>query len=746
LTAAGGECSGTEDRLLVTLPERKQQMTASVVANLLASSLLVAALAPFARAQSVGGPHRRPAPGEVAVAGPGSYAEAGKTYVLTADVGSEMTPVFLGKDVTLDLNGYTVTFAAGTYEHVPNYGFEDGLKGWDVSRAPGAKVVSSAVSPMVGQKILQLKAGDEIVSPSINLPVADRSYYAMCAVAAKEMGVTINVDDATGNPITCEFKGGTEKRVTPPEVNRHPELGGGVIFAHMHHLAAGKYHLRIKAETDCLIDECDIRPALDAGVAVVGAIKPYATYNDLLKYYPCEFFDYNRKDAPGAAVEGIPVVQGAGTITIKNGTIRNGTVGIRTLGVLCNAPEVTVILDHVTIVNSGINANAARLAKATLRDCRFEVDTPFIINRHDTSEMSVRVGEATEVAHCEFIGGQGNFSGACPDIHDNLFVNGQTVTNHYSISPGSASKVYRNRFEPKVGSGIYIGRGTGVEVYDNVFRIESAPPNCEYRYSAYSTNAIRLSDYDAKPTEPAEKRCAGNKVYRNKIIVTGKSYPQYDRYEPRAYAFFISVGGGANDIYDNEITIEKADAGNCRTYAFFVGGSSNGGNIYGNKVVSNCPAAWIGNDYGSAANTAFYGNTFTKAAGTPADVKLFILGDGGNAANGIGFFSNVFAGWTDLFEYHSNSVTCSRGRTLTVRVVDKAGKPAGAAEVVITAKEGGAVVTQKADQEGMVTIRLAESRYENGRAIDCASYTIRSGASEANVEMRKDQEITLSQQ
>jgi len=718
-------------------------MSSIPLLNLPMSLVLVVILALCALVQAEDVPHRQLASGEIAVDGPGSYAEAGKTYVLTADVSGEMTPVFLGKDVTLDLNGYTVTFAAGKYEHVPNYGFEDGLRGWDVSKAPGARVVSSAVAPMVGENILELKAGDEIVSPYINLPVADRSYYAMCAVAAKEMRVTINVDDETGHPVTCEFKGGNEKRVTPPEVDRHPELGGGVIFAHMHHLAAGRYRLRVKAETDCLIDECDIRPALDVGVAVVGAIKPYATYNDVLKFYPCAFFDYNKKDAPGVPREEIPLVEGAGAITIRNGTIRNGTVGIRTLGVLSNAADVTVILDHVTIVNSGMNANAARLAKATLRGCRFEVDTPFIINRHDTSEMSVQVGQATEVADCEFLGGQGNFSGACPDIHDNLFVNGQTVTNHYSISPGSGTKVYRNRFEPKVGSGIYIGRGTGVEVYDNVFRVESAPPNCEYRYSAYSTNAIRLSDYDAKPTEPAENRCAGNKVYRNRIFITGKSYPEYDRYEPRAYAFFISVGGGANDIYDNEITIEKKDTGNCRTYAFYVGGSSNGGNMYDNKVVSNCPAAWIGNDYGSAANTVFYGNTFTRAADTPADVKLFVIGDGGNAANNIGFFSNVFAGWSDLFEHHSDSITYSLGWTLTVKVVDKAGKPTAGAEVVVTGKEGNAVVTQKTDEKGMVTVRLAESRYENGRAIDCASYKVTSGAAEANVEMRKDQEITL---
>ena len=686
---------------------------------------------------------RKPADGEIAVTTPGTYAEAGKTYVLTRDVSGERTPVFLGKDVTLDLNGHTVTFAAGKYEHVPNYGFEDGLKHWDVSMAPGAEVVSSSIRPMVGERILQLKAGEEIVSPYINLPVADRSYDAMCAVATDKMRVTISVEDASGKPVKCIFTGGSQPRVSLPERNRSPKLGGGVIFGHMHHQPAGRYRLRITAETDCLIDECDIRPSLDAGVAIVGGVRPYASYYDMLKYYPCAFFDYGKPATRGEPVEGVHVVKGAGKITIRNGVIRNGTLGIRTLGVESNAKDVTVLLENVRILNAGINANAARISNATLRNCRFEVDTPFIINRHNTSEMNVRVDEATEVAGCEFIGGQGNFSGACPKIHDNLFVNGQTVTNHYSISPGSGTKVYRNRFEPKIGSGIYIGRSGGVEVYDNVFKISSAPPNCEYRYARYSTNAIRLSDYNAPADGPTDRRCAGNKVYRNKIHITGKSYPQYDRYEPRAYAFFVSVGGGTNYVYDNEITIDKVDDGNCRPMAFFIGGSNNGGEITNNKVVSNCPVAWIGNDYGNAGKAIFRGNTFTKAAGTPVKVRPFVLGDGGNKANGLAFYSNVFKGWDELFSYHSRSISYAFGWTLTVAIVDKAGKPIAATEVVITDPAGKEAFKGKTDARGVLAAHLPQYTYAAGRKTASGPYTVRSSQAEAKATLTQDTAIRL---
>jgi hypothetical protein len=670
--------------------------------------------------------------GEVAVSAPGSYDEAGKTYVLTRDISDPMTPIFLGNDVVLDLNGHTVTFADGDYEQVPNFGFEDGLKNWDVSKAPGAKVVSSSVHPMVGEKILSLKKGDEIVSSYVNLPVANRSYHATCAVATNKMRVTIMVEDANGKPITCEFKGGSEKRVSVPETNRNPKLGGGVLFAHMHNMPAGKYRLRIRAETDCHIDEADIRPAMDVGVGIVGGIAPWATYNDLLKWYPCAFFDYNQKDTGGKAVEGIPVIGKAkGKVVIRNGTIRNGAVGIRSVGVRSNAANVVVELDNVHIINEGINANAADITKARLVNSRFEVDTPFIIDRHNTSEMNVKVGEASEVAHCEFLGGQGNFAGGCPDIHDNLFVNGQTVTNHYSISPRSGTRVYRNRFEPKIGSGIYIGRGNDVEVFDNVFKISSAPPNCEYRYSSYSTNAIRLSDYNEKDTSPVERRCAGNKVYNNKIFITGKSYPQFEGYRPATYAFFISVGGGTNEIYDNEIVVNKVDDGNALALAFFIGGSRHGGLIRNNKVTSNVPAVWIGNSYGHASDATFINNTFIKAPGTEADTPLIRLGSGGNTATDLGFYSTVVRGWDNVIATHSKTVSYDWGEATDVAVVDGAGKPVASAEVVVLDSDGEQIASGKTDDKGIYQALLAEYRFEDGKRTPRGPYTIKSGSAKA---------------
>ena len=149
-------------------------------------------------AQDASGGQRVGRENVIPVTAPGSYGQAGATYRLTRDISSATSAIFLGKDVTLDLNGFTISFADGNYEHIPNSGFEDGTKGWDLSKAPGAKVVNTEdVHVFLGKKLMSLEAGDEIVSPYIELPVAGRSYFAMCGVTGRyyeDMGGDLSKD------------------------------------------------------------------------------------------------------------------------------------------------------------------------------------------------------------------------------------------------------------------------------------------------------------------------------------------------------------------------------------------------------------------------------------------------------------------------------------------------------------------------------------------------------------------------
>ena len=276
--------------------------------------------------------------GVLPVEGPGSYDQPGATYMLTRDITSERSTIFLGKDVTLDLNGFTLTYADGDYEHVPNFGFEEGLKGWDVSKAPGAKIENTAeVHQFIGDKILRLKEGDEIASSYINLPLEGRSYYAMCGITGhyyhdmggdvrNDMRISVYVNNDTGDEVNCITRYADTTMVSCPVINRSARLGGGFIIAHLNHLPAGRYRIRVKAENDCLVDQIDIRPAMDVGVGIVDETHPMGHNDHLYNRNHSAFFDYTADVKTGEPVRGIPKVKGRGTVTVKNGVIKNGSL------------------------------------------------------------------------------------------------------------------------------------------------------------------------------------------------------------------------------------------------------------------------------------------------------------------------------------------------------------------------------------------------------------------------------------
>ena len=682
-------------------------------------------------------------PDEIAVTRPGNYAEAGKTYVLMSDVSSEGTPIYLGKDVTLDLNGHTLTYAAAKYEHVPNYSFEEGLEGWDLSRAPGARTVSADVRPMIGKTICELPEGQELLSKYITLPVADRAYYAMCAVATDKMAVTINVDDEQGNPVDCKFRFGDKVRPACPEVRRSPKLGGGVVFALLFGKPAGKYRIRVKAEKgDCLIDEVDIRPALDVGVGIVQDIRPWAYYKCVLDGDSTAFFNIYQKEK----VLGVPVVAGPGTVTIRNGVIRSGTVGIRSWAVQSTAKDVLVRLENVKVVASGINTNAADIVKAEIKDCRFEIDTPFIINRHDQTAVAVNLGQGTEIAGNEFLGGQGCLNpGADAVVHDNLFVNHQTVTNHYSIACGRrGNRVYNNRFEPTQGAGIYIG-GQDHEVYGNTFTISSAPPNCEYRYSDWSQNAIRMSDYDRDPGSPGS--CFNNRVHHNKIHITGKAFPQYDRYVPAVYAFHYSCGGGTNYIVDNEIVVDCLDPkSNVAITGLFISGAvKSGADWFNNRITSNVPAIWLGGRYGPSRYNRIVDNTIIKAPNAPADFQPIKIGWWKYTTTDTEFYSNKFENCSfGIALDGTGTPSYLVGWTLTVKVTDAQGQPVKDAEVAIFSDaDGKEAARARTDEKGLVKAMLPEYRVNGQEKKACSGYTVKAAGKETKVSLTQDSEVAI---
>jgi len=741
--------------LLLLINMRKQHVVPNVIIAVLFISHLTA------NAQYRESDHKKLPDGVMAVTAPGNYGNPGSTYMLTNDISSDRSTLFLGKDVTLDLNGYTLTYADGDYEHLPNYGFEEGLKGWNVSKAPGAKVENTAdVHQFIGDKVLRLKAGDVITSEYINLPVAGRSYYAMCGITghyyhdmggdvANDMRISVYVDDEAGNEVKCTTSYGDTTMVSCPVENRSARLGGGFIMAHLNNLPAGKYRIRVKAENDCLVDQIDIRPAMDVGIGIIEDTHPMGHNDHLYNRNHSAFFDYTGDVSTGKPVPGIPEVEGTGTVTIKNGVIKNGCIGAMSWGVQSTAGDVRIILDNVKFVSSGINTIAVDVPHATIINCRFEIQSPFIINRHGAEFYAVdlRGLKASEVSFSAFYGGQGClvFKGKHSIIHHNYFVNRQTVTNHYSVmAMGDSSMIFENRFEPEIGSGLEIFRHKHIEIFNNLFRIKAAPPSCEY-HEHYSTNAIRVADYGAELGSP--RGCFGNRIYNNKFYISGRKFEQYPEYIPMASAFFFSTSAGENYIFGNRIYIEQEDPDtDAEAYAFYIG-NARGGQLYNNRITTNVTPIWVACGYGSATGTLIFENQIIRSPTTVTDfqpVRMGWIERTDCLAKDIEFRSNEFEGLDFGIDATTQHHTYSVYWTMAVNVIDKKGKEVSGTKVIILDKNKKEVLNQRTNSTGSVQVELPEYTIDGELITYLSPYTVIVNKKKKEVSLNTNQELTIT--
>ena len=696
-------------------------------------------------------PHRDLGEGEIPVTEPGYYGSPGTTYVLMNDISSPKSAIFLGNNVTLDLNGYEIRYADAAYEHIPNYSFEEGLVEWDFSNAPNAKIEGTKVQVFVGENVLRLSEGEEITSQYINLPVADRSYFAMCGVAKNTMRVSVYIEDENGEVVYSTNNYGNSQKQGSPVENKGTQLGGGFVYAHMVGQPAGQYRVRIKANTDAIIDHIDIRPALDVGIGIIEQTFTNAHTDHLYAgWYDPAFYDYTVNFPGGTPLEGIPVVEpGAkGTMTIKNGTVRSGTKGILSWGIQSTANRVDLNIDNVKIVSSGINTNAVEVRQAMITNCSFDINTPFIINRHNSGNYAVDIlgTQASEVAYSEFYGGQGclSFKGIASEIHHNFFFNRQTVTNHYSIGVGGDhSKIFNNVFKPELGSGIGMGN-QHVEIYNNEIHIEAAPPTCEYGHEDYSVNGIRLADYNAPLGDP--DGCFDNKVYNNKFFITGKDYPEYPDYIPVATAIFYSASGGDNYIYDNEVVVNALDPDSkARTNAFYVGGGTIGGVFENNTVTTNVPAFWLASPYGDATKTRIIDNTIIRSSDALENYMPIRLGYGSNLATEIDFISNDIVGGNEELEFGGTNRqhTFSTFWKFTLKVVDIEDNPVEGKEVKIIDNNENVSFEGTTPATGVIDTILMEYDFYGRLERPANPYRVVAGKQEVEVSIKEDTEITL---
>ena len=528
-------------------------------------------------------------------------------------------------------------------------------------------------------------------------------------------------------------------------------MGGGFVYAQLTGLPAGKYRVRIKADTDCLVDEIDIRPAMDVGISIIEKTVPLASYDHVFAEtrpptIP-SFYDYTGDMKTGKPLKGIPQLSGAGTITIKDGTIENGVAGIESWGIQSSANDVKIILDNVNIKTTGISCGAADIPYADISNCRFDVDMPFLIQRHvGLCSVIIRGDNATEIANCEFNGGEGCLSvkGKYSLVHDNHFVNNQTVTNHYSImGTGDSSRIYNNVFEPKQGSGIYVSRYT--EVADNIFKIETSPPTCEYGREEYSTAAIRLGDYHAVPGSP--QASIGSRIHGNKIYITARNYAEPQSFIPMSWGIFYSARGGENYVYDNEFFVNKVEPDSkVRTAALYICGGPEyfGGEFYNNKITTNVPAAWIATVYGGASNSNLHNNVIIPfGAATDHTFTMGFDTCDECVAENVAFRSNEVKGGRFAIDATQQNHSYTVYWTLNLKFRDNQGRLLKSTAVTIHDKAGNIALQTSTDQNGEVSAELPEYAVSGTTKTDSSPYKVSVEGQEKMVELDRNKDVLI---
>ncbi|MFH1648982.1 MAG: DNRLRE domain-containing protein [Candidatus Woesearchaeota archaeon] len=273
----------------------------------------------------------------------GVLNQPGETYVLQNDIYSNGSCLIITKnDITLDLNGHTVTYGMGPEVPVTNAGFEDdldiwdGLTGWDISNAPSTEIITGRDwqgEVGFGTHSLQFTAPhntEYVLSDEITIP-AGRTYvlsgqikvfddmtnasayitltnYPACTIAwsKKGPGGAFNV---------CRIK-----TAVPLTTRIMLRVNGSGLVTH---------------DYDFFFDEVRILPAFDHGIMQCAYPNANGIYPDVT-------------DCSGN--------NGATNLEVKNGEVVQGAYSHMQYPIYMQNPGNNIVVQNLTLRTQGTNA------------------------------------------------------------------------------------------------------------------------------------------------------------------------------------------------------------------------------------------------------------------------------------------------------------------------------------------------------------------------------------------------------
>jgi len=634
----------------------------------------------------------------------GVLDRAGANYVLQNDVTSDSTCFSVQADnITLDLNGHTVTYGNGPVVAVPNGSFEEGNgaspAGWDLRQAPNAaRVQGTFIPPTVftGSYSLavHLPCPDQIVSSGAPFTLPGNRTFVISAMIYNQVddGIDywIELDDAQTGAVLArnDLKGRTWR---------------GFSFL------ATRY--RTKSATPAVIR---------LGVRGVGLSKPGVIYLDDVTARISESHGVVAAACWAPGIGQNPCGGSARNLTVENGSIVEGAGagsmndGIRFYQI--NKSDGLEVYNTKIAVHgpSSINIQTQYQLGVTIHNNELKNDVRVVENRDNLQGMLVKVlMNPAAAGHTRIFnnvlrgGAQGGIlvSGTGGEVFGNDISQDGRYSNDFSIyAYGSEFNIYGNVIHPISGRGIMV-TGARNQVHDNRIEVRELAQNQEYGGCQMS------GSYGIELRLPTPRN---NEIYRNQITAYA------EQCDSRGLGLRELTENAGNWIYEN--TIRAVCVGNTRAHAYGVTLVSSRGGVLleRNKVIAD--SANILWPYDGGYGT-FVRNTFIKGSNPSPDYATFAFVNSKSAAGNL-IADSTFRAGADRMSISMKPVGTGGwvgdselqfGRTVNLRVINSHEQPVPNAHVVVLDPNGRTLFLSDTDQAGAAQVITPQCVVHNSR-------------------------------
>lgn len=214
------------------------------------------------------------------------------------------------------------------------------------------------------------------------------------------------------------------------------------------------------------------------------------------------------------------------------------------------------------------------------------------------------------------------------------------------------------------------------------------------------------------------------------------------------YGIYYSASGGVNEVFGNDITVEKLDtASKVITAALYICGGTkgSGGKFYNNRIYTNVTAGWVASMYGGAANTSIFSNTVI-ANPSGGSFKTFRIGWAERRdcfAKNVDFRSNIVEGSSFSLDVSEQEHSYAVYWTLTLKLTDKKRRLLKNEPVTIYDANKTMILQQKTNEQGELSAELPEYAIDGRIKKESSPYIVKAGNSSMTISLNKNAEISF---